>query len=457
MLTAIAKPFGWLLMFIYELVTNYGLAVIIFALIVKLILLPFGMKSKRGTMKMARFQPKMKELEKKYEGNQRKYQEEVQKLYKQEKVSPTSGCIWSLIPFPILIALYQAIRMPLTIMMGIGSEAYAKIQEVLANLGFSAGNVSAAYVELAQSQFISENFSAFADISDKLRQIDYSFLGMNLGDIPQWNFMFTMESGEPLWPKLGIFLLPLISAALTFLTSKITQKMNPQTAPEGQGGSMKIMMLIMPLISLWIGFVMPAALCVYWIASSVFGLVQEIWLTKRYNRILDKEDEENRKLQAAKEAELAEKRAKTEALREQNATERNPNTSKKKIQQNEKQQSKEKAAEWEKKDKPSPEAPAGAVGERRYARGRAYVEDRYARTAETETSETESPAAEAETPLTEEAAPAPEIQAETEDAVPETEAADEAPADEDTSEAEPADDDLDKDADADQDLSDEKK
>ncbi len=414
MLTTIAKPFGWLLMFIYELVTNYGLAVIIFALIVKLILLPFGMKSKKGTMKMARFQPRMKELEKKYEGNQRKYQEEVQKLYKEEKVSPTSGCLWTLIPFPILIALYQAIRMPLTVMMNVGAEAYTKIQEVLSNMGFTTA-VSEAYVELAQSQFISENFSAFAGITEKLSHIDYSFLGMNLADVPKWNFMFKMEPGEALWPQLGIFLLPIISAVLSYLTSKISQKMNPTQADPAQGGSMKMMTLMMPLISLWIGFVMPAALCVYWIASSAFSLLQEIWLTKRYNKILDKEDEANRLVREAKEKELAEKRAKTEALREQNATERNPNTSKKKIQQNEKQVNKEKAIEWEKKDQPAGAAPAGAVGDRKYARGRAYVEDRYETKAEpAPVEEEEEVIAAEELPVSE--APVEEVAEVTEDA-----------------------------------------
>jgi YidC/Oxa1 family membrane protein insertase len=122
MLNAIAKPFGVLLMWLYEFFGNYGLAVIVFALLVKLILLPFQMKSKRGMMQTSRLQPRLKELEKKHGANKTKYNEEVAKLYKEEKVSPMSGCIWSLIPFPILIALYQAIRYPLTIMMGVPSD-----------------------------------------------------------------------------------------------------------------------------------------------------------------------------------------------------------------------------------------------------------------------------------------------------------------------------------------------
>ncbi|NLB29817.1 MAG: membrane protein insertase YidC, partial [Clostridiales bacterium] len=122
MLNAIAKPFGMLLMWLYELVANYGIAVILFALVVKIILLPFQMKSKRGTMQQARLQPRQAEIQKKHGANKQKYNEELQKLYKEEGVNPASGCIWGLLPFPILIALYQAIRFPLTIMMGVGAE-----------------------------------------------------------------------------------------------------------------------------------------------------------------------------------------------------------------------------------------------------------------------------------------------------------------------------------------------
>lgn len=104
----IAKPFGMLLMWLYEFTSNYGIAVILFALIVKIILLPFQLKSKRSMMRTSLLQDKMKEIEKKHGANKQKYNEEVQKLYQEEGINPMSGCIWTLIPFPILIALYQS-------------------------------------------------------------------------------------------------------------------------------------------------------------------------------------------------------------------------------------------------------------------------------------------------------------------------------------------------------------
>ncbi len=232
MLDAIAKPFGILLLWLYRLVGNYGVAIILFACAVKLILLPFQMKSKKSMMRMSRLTGKMKELEKRHEGNQRKYQEEVAKLYREEGVNPMSGCLWTLIPFPILLALYRAIRFPLTTMMGVPAELVAEggaIAQKLAELGFESAKNNA-YVQLTQSQFISENFEAFAGLSDKLVNINYSFLGLNIGDMPQWNFFAKCDwSQTSSWlPALGLFLIPIISALMSWLSMKLTQATTPQ-------------------------------------------------------------------------------------------------------------------------------------------------------------------------------------------------------------------------------------
>ena len=173
MLDYIAKPFGLLLLWLYNLVGNYGVAIFLFALVVKLIMLPFQFKSQKGMMRMQALNPQIQELQKRHEGNQQKLQEEIGKLYKEEKVNPMSGCLWMLIPYPILLALYRAVRFPLTTMMGLGSDLISKdgmsgaIYEKLAELGFdfSGSNV---YIQLRESRFISEHFSDFAGISDKL-------------------------------------------------------------------------------------------------------------------------------------------------------------------------------------------------------------------------------------------------------------------------------------------------
>lgn len=399
MLNAIAKPFGWLMLWLYEFIGDYGLAVIAFALIVKLILWPFMAKSKRSTLRSTRLQPKIKELEKRHGANKQKYNEELQKLYQQEGINPMSGCLWSLIPFPILIALYQAIRQPITIMMGVSSDLLAEggaLLEKLTQLGYAVGG-NTAYAEISQAQFIAANWAEhskeFLAISDKLKSIDFSFFGfLDLGAQPQWNFLWTTDWSDPaVWGTgLGLFMIPVIAAVLTYVSGKITTKMNPQ--PEGAGNNMQTMNIIMPIITLWFAFVMPAALGLYWIASSAFSILQDIVMTKRIMKKLAIEDADRLAHQQEREAELEAKRREYERLKAENATTVNPNTSKKKQQIKAREEQAQKAAEWEKahSSRPVVEEPS-RVDNRRYARGRAYDPDRFSSGAAGQADESASP------------------------------------------------------------------
>ena len=383
----IAKPFGWLLMWLYEFTKNYGAAVFLFALVVKVVLLYFSAKSKKSMMRQSRFTPYLKELEARYEGNKQKYQEEVAKLYKEEGINPMGGCLWSLLPFPILLALYRAIRFPITIMMGVSQEAYAQIKELLTSLGFEAagGARAAAYSQIYESQFITGNFDKFAGISDKLKQLDYGFLGLDLSQQPSFRFwQFTKENGT-LWSQWGLFLIPVIAALLSYLQSKISTAGSPQD-PQTASTS-KTMLLMMPLMSLWIGFVMPGALGLYWIATSVFQIIQDYILTKIFNKQLDAEDADRNARLKAKADEIERKREETKRLREEGATTANPNTSKRKMQKGEKQKTLEEANKWENANRPrkAEEEEPSRVGDRPFARGRAYVADRFGPNAPAET------------------------------------------------------------------------
>ena len=194
----IVWPFARLLEILYNWTDSYGLAIILFALVVNLILLPFMAKSKKGMMKTTRIQPQLKELEKKHRGNQQKYQQEVMKLYKEQGASPTSGCLWSLIPFPILIALYSVIRQPLGSMMGLGDESIKKLTEwATQNAGFVASK-QGTYDQIGVADAIHNNWdavvNALGNFSGKLLNIDYSFIGMNLGSIPDCCLLYTSPS-----------------------------------------------------------------------------------------------------------------------------------------------------------------------------------------------------------------------------------------------------------------------
>jgi YidC/Oxa1 family membrane protein insertase len=365
--------------------------------VVKLIMLPFQWKSKKSMMRTSRMTPRLKELEKKFGNDQQRYQQEMNKLYKEEGVNPMSGCLWSFLPFPILIALYQAIRYPLTIMMGVAEDLLADggaITTKLAELGYDLANYSTGrnatvYEQIFQSQFITEHFDQFAGISDKLQALSYKFLGMNLGGVPKlafWNWDWSSASA---WlPELGLFLIPAIAALLSYYSMKVSNAANPQTKDQQQ--QTQSMMLMMPLISLWICFTMPGVMGIYWIAQSVFAIVQDVVLTKRFNRELDIEDADRIEREKAREAELEAKRLETERLKAEGITLENKNTSKKKKQavaaqkEAERKAAEVRAAKAAKRGGKGEDIPASQVGNRRYARGRAYVADRYSNPDEAE-------------------------------------------------------------------------
>ena len=123
----IRVPFGWLLAQLYDFTSNYGLALIIFAIALKLIMFPITAKSKKSMMKMSRLTPRVQALQKKYGNDQQKLNEETQKLYQEEGVSMGGGCLWSFIPLLILIPLYNVVREPLVYMLGETADVAAQI------------------------------------------------------------------------------------------------------------------------------------------------------------------------------------------------------------------------------------------------------------------------------------------------------------------------------------------
>lgn len=392
----ITVPFSWLLWKFYHLFDNYGIAIILFALCVNLILAPFMAKSKKSMLRQQRLQPRMQELQRRHGANQQKYQEEIQKLFREEKINPMSGCLWSLIPFPILIALYSVIRRPLSTMMGMAEETVQLVQKTLEGIG--AFNMEAlstqqrAYYEIYLAQAAHENFDAVSAVVPELQDISYSFLGMNLGVTPTWK-IWTIDFSDPaIWvPALGLFLIPLISAFLSWASMKISMANAPTQpgAEQQMAATNNMMQWMMPLMSIWICYVMPAAMGIYWIANSVFGMIRDFTLTKYYNKKMLVDDKEWLEREARREAEQAEYARKKEEAERRKATgeiEDNKNTSKKKQRAAEKQRKEElkaaaiaaeKAERRERLGVAETEIPASQVGNRRFARGRAYDPDRF--------------------------------------------------------------------------------
>ena len=353
----ICIPFAWLLRVFYELTGSYGLALILFTLVVKLVLLPFQLKSKKSMLRMNQFQPKMREIQEKYANNQQKMNEELQLLYAQEGINPMSGCLWSLLPFPIIIALYSIIRQPLSRFMLLSAETIEKVRGIATGLGYVAAETNGRasfYEEINLAQFVNNHFSSFAGI-DGLFRMDYNFLGLDLTVVPQavWKQFF---SGG--WAVIGLVLIPVISAALSLAQSKVAMAGGSQSqSNDAAARQTRSMMYMMPLMSLWIGFSMPAALSIYWIAQAVFTTLQEAFLNKHFSRIYEEEDAARQASAAARRAEEAEKERLRQLRREQNPDALNDNVSKKKLRQQEKEAAEKAARDYELKKNPTSEEP----------------------------------------------------------------------------------------------------
>lgn len=353
----VLTPFSWLLKVFCQF-SNYGIALILFTIVVKIILFPFSLKGKKSMIKMNLAQADLKEIQKRCGNDRERYNQEVQKYYTDNNISPMGGCGWSLIPLAILMPLYAIIRRPMKHMMRLSDTATAAVATALGMTDFVAGN---GYGELTLASMINgSNIGdaiAAAGGVGSIFVINFNFLGMDLSKIPTWKLWQDFS-----WSNFGLFLLPIISAVLSVVSMIVSQKTNKMNANDpGTNSSMKSMFIMQPLISLWIGFTMPAGLCVYWIANSALMMVQE-WLC---GRILKKDYEAAR---IAKE-EQDRKAKENEKQRRREAAERKAAAiaaNKGKAKKGQVQPQKEKV-----------DNSASREGLRSNARGRAYDPNRY--------------------------------------------------------------------------------
>lgn len=398
----IAVPFGYLLDFLYQLTTNYGVALILFTLVVKLILFPVQAKSKKSMMKMSRLTPKVQKLQEKYANDQAKQNEAIQALYREEGASMGGGCLWSLVPVLIIFPLYAVVRQPIVYMLHESAENAAQIVAIIKAAMPDAFGKNSYYDQMVAVQHIpamAEQIKAAVDVAaNTLKGLNFEFLGIDLGVVPQFN-VFAWDKWD--WAHIGAFLIPVLSAASQVLMTYISQKMNNSVITNEKGMQDKeaaknsqaaqttqVMMWTMPLMSLWIGFTVPCALALYWLIQGVISMVQDIYLTQHYRKIYDAEDAVKLKKAMEQEAIEAEKERQRAARRAENPDGIADNTSKKKLQ---KQQQQEEAAA-KAAAKREYDARRGVVAEqenadsscmsgipsRPYCKGRAYDPNRYA-------------------------------------------------------------------------------
>ena len=403
----VTVPFGAILGWLYQFTQSYGVALILFAIIVKTILFPLTAKSKKSSMKMSRLTPRLNALKEKYANDPQKQSEAMQALYKEEGVSMGGGCLWSLIPLLILFPLYTVVRQPIVYILGMSLEEAEKIVAAIKEVAPTLFSSNAYYDQMTAAQqipnFVEAVKAVVPNISETaLAGVNFNFLGIDLGAIPDYN-VFAWKAFS--WAYIGAFLMPVLSAGGQVLSMWVSTKLNNSVVTNSKGiydaeeakksqanQTSKTMMFMMPIMSLVIGFTFPAAMSLYWFIQGIVALVGDVYLTRKYRKIYDAEDAirlqkalEEERIEAEKERLRAEKRA----ANPDGITE---NTSKKKLQQKQQREAEAAKAAAAKEyavkkglaveEEVVEKTTLSGIADRPYCKGRAYDPNRYSNNTE---------------------------------------------------------------------------
>ena len=283
----VGSVFGYILWALFYLFKNFGVSIFFFTILTRLLMFPTSVKQQKSMAANSRLQAKQRELKEKYGNNKQKYNEEVQKLYAKEGASPFGGCASSLLPMFIMLGIYYSVVRPLSNVIHISSEKLTELVNFIN--GIPGVNVSSTniYHEMDILR-IFNNPDSFALLQNQGKGISsiltnseisqiqglaggFKFLGLDLLDIPSAN---------------GFFSLIIIIPALVLITSVgsqiLTMRMQKGIMNQQQG-CMKYMMLLLPLITVYISYIVPGAVGFYWICSTVIGFAQTVVITKFYS------------------------------------------------------------------------------------------------------------------------------------------------------------------------------
>jgi len=277
---ALLNSVGWVLAQIYDVIPNYGISIIVLTLVIRLILLPLGIKQIKSMQHMQAIQPKIKELQKKYKGNKQKQQEETMKLYKEAGVNPLGGCLPLLLQFPILIAMYSVIRAPVP-NADYNPDAPPGTPESVAYVNNHLPVDSTLYEVVTQHEADKTSF-LFMNLQCSLVQSGTQVEVMNSARQPATDPVSgqpeTLDCGSSKWPDVVPYVVLLaVMIGTTFYQQIQMQKASP---PGSQSQQQQAIMKVMPLMFAFFGLSFPAGLVLYWTVSNGFQIGQQTFLLK---------------------------------------------------------------------------------------------------------------------------------------------------------------------------------
>ncbi len=288
---AIANLFGYLLNFLYNLFNNYGIAIIVFTILLRIILIPITISQQKSMKKNAKVQEKMKEIQRKYKNNPEKLNQETIELYKREKVSPFSGCLSSIIQIILILSVFWLVSKPLTYMKKVDS---TKVNEYIEQTKTEEGK-TAAYPEI---QVIQKKSAEDSEVA-----INMDFLGLDLSKVPNQNLT-----------DITVYIIPVLYVITSFISIKMTNNMQDKAkekkkaeqekktagnnenseekalisegeakseeAMEAMQDMTKSMNYMIPIMSITIAFIAPLGLALYWLVSNLAMIIERMIINK---------------------------------------------------------------------------------------------------------------------------------------------------------------------------------
>lgn len=275
-------PFAWLMQQLMELLNNYAVALILYALITKIIIFPISMKQQKNSLNMVRLRPYQDALQKKYGNNREKYNMELQKLYQREGYNPMSSCLPLLIQFPLILLIYNIVRHPLTY-VHFNQLFTSKAAESVYQLAMKLENLPEKVQKVVET--ITADPSKVGQISNFELEIYSNASQAGQVHIPGDSVLGLFSlSGTPsadFWSWM--ILIPILAGVTGFIASWISQKFNAMQQDPAAAGSGKMMLYMMPLISVFFCYSLNCALGLYWIISNVLSIGQTYLLNKMYD------------------------------------------------------------------------------------------------------------------------------------------------------------------------------
>lgn len=306
----LSEIFGYILNFFYEITSNYGIAIIIFSILLRLILIPITIKQQTTMKKSAKMQEKMKEIQTKYKNNPEKLNQETIELYKTEKMSPFSGCFSAILQLLIILSVFWLVSQPLTYMKKVDKQVIAdyKTKIVEENEGKNGAYPEIQIISKIESEYQEinnelanenvenrEELEAKKESLEKMR-INMEFLGLDLSKVP------TQNLGD-----FRVYVIPVLYVITSFVSIKITtmaqKKANKKkdVIVQNENGSDEMldsmqkmnnsMLYMMPIMSISIAVIAPLGLALYWLVSNILMIAERLIINKFIGAKEEEEDE----------------------------------------------------------------------------------------------------------------------------------------------------------------------